>query len=85
MRNIIVAVGQQYDIPLVVVLKGATMDIRPDIRKIRPEQLFANDSNIYGFINTLSSLPYRMEYESFCIGPGCGAEGFALSVTVKGV
>lgn len=84
-RNIVAAIGRQYDIPLVVVLKGATLDIRPDIGKIKPEQLLSYDSNIYGFINTLSSLPYKMEYERLCIGADCGAEGFAMSITVKGV
>jgi len=85
MRNITQAIGRQYDLPMDVSLKGATLSLKPDITKIKPEQVLANDSNIYGFINTLSALPYRMEYESVCIGTACGPEGFNLTMTLKGV
>jgi hypothetical protein len=84
-RKIVVATAGQYDIPVTVALRGPTMSIKPDITQIKPGEVLDQESNIYGFINTLSALPYRMQYESFCIGTGCGPEGFTLSVTVKGV
>ena len=85
MRNITIAIGRQYDLPMEVSLKGAMLNVKPDITKIKPEQVLAHDSNIYGFINTLSALPYRMEYESLCIGAACGPEGFNLTMILKGV
>ena len=84
-RKIVVATADQYGIPVAVTLNGATMHIKPDITQIKPEQVLGQESKMYGFINTLSAFPYRMQYDSFCIGSGCGPEGFTLSVTVKGV
>jgi hypothetical protein len=85
LRNIMAAIGQQYSLPLDVTLKGTSLVIKPDISRIKPEQVLVNDSNIYGFMNAISALPYRMEYETVCIGNSCGAEGFNLTVTLKGV
>jgi hypothetical protein len=85
LRNLVQAIGRQYELPLDVTLKGPNLMAKPDLTKIKPEQLLAHDSNIYGFINTLSALPYRMEYESVCIGTGCGPEGFNLTIILKGV
>jgi len=85
LRNLTLAIGRQYNLPLEVSLKGSTLSAKPDLARIRAEQVLASDSNIYGFLNTLSSLPYRMEYETLCIGTGCGPEGLTLTVTMKGV
>ena len=85
LRNLTQAIGRQYELPLEVSLKGPSLMAKPDLTRIKTDQVLAHDSNIYGFINTLSALPYRMEYESLCIGTGCGPEGFNLTITLKGV
>lgn len=85
LRNITAAIGRQYDLPLDVAVKGTSLSLKPDITRIKPEQILANDSNIYGFFNALSALPYRLVYENLCIGKDCGPEGFTMTITMTGV
>lgn len=83
-RQLIESIAYKNNLPLAVSLEKDTIKIVPDANNADTKnEVLKKYPNLMNFLTTISSLPYSMEYNTYCIGEDCPA-GFEMSINLKG-